>query len=76
MRVLLALCAAALTLTAAPPEELKGPDAVREKYTKYEFELPMRDGVKLFTSVYVPKDKTAGTHLHFRKTAHCQRAVE
>jgi putative CocE/NonD family hydrolase len=60
MRVLLALCAAALTLTAAPPEELKGPDAVREKYTKYEFEIPMRDGVKLFTSVYVPKDKAAG----------------
>ena len=62
MRVLLALCAAAFTLTAAPPEELKGPDAVREKYTKYEFEIPMRDGVKLFTSVYVPKDKAAGPY--------------
>lgn len=62
MRVLLALCAAALTLTATPAEELKGPDAVREKYTKYEFEIPMRDGVKLFTSVYVPKDKAAGPY--------------
>jgi uncharacterized protein len=36
------------------------PDApefdVKEHYTKYEFRIPMRDGVHLFTSVYVPKD--------------------
>ncbi|MBI2929714.1 MAG: CocE/NonD family hydrolase [Verrucomicrobia bacterium] len=25
-------------------------------YTKYEFQIPMRDGVKLFTAVYCPKD--------------------
>ncbi len=30
--------------------------AIREYYTKYEFRIPMRDGVKLFTAVYVPKD--------------------
>lgn len=30
--------------------------SLREHYTKYEFRIPMRDGVKLFTSVYVPKD--------------------
>jgi putative CocE/NonD family hydrolase len=29
---------------------------VRENYTKFEYKIPMRDGVKLFTSVYVPKD--------------------
>lgn len=29
---------------------------VKEHYTKYEYRIPMRDGVKLFTSVYVPKD--------------------
>lgn len=29
---------------------------VRAHYTKYEFLVPMRDGVKLFTSVYVPKE--------------------
>ncbi len=28
----------------------------RSHYTKYEFRIPMRDGVKLFTIVYVPKD--------------------
>jgi putative CocE/NonD family hydrolase len=29
---------------------------VREHYTKYEYSIRMRDGVHLFTSVYVPKD--------------------
>lgn len=31
---------------------------LREAYTKYEYRIPMRDGVKLFTAVYVPKDRT------------------
>src|SRR5689334_22398926 len=30
--------------------------AIRENYSKFEYRVPMRDGVKLFTSVYVPKD--------------------
>jgi putative CocE/NonD family hydrolase len=29
---------------------------IRENYTKFEYRIPMRDGVKLFTSAYVPKD--------------------
>jgi putative CocE/NonD family hydrolase len=36
----------------APPDE----DYVKAHYTKYEYRIPMRDGVKLFTSVYMPKD--------------------
>ncbi|MEY4189333.1 MAG: hypothetical protein RIR17_69, partial [Planctomycetota bacterium] len=31
-------------------------DHAKAGYTKYEFKIPMRDGKKLFTSVYVPKD--------------------
>ncbi len=31
--------------------------ALRESYTKYEYLIPMRDGARLFTSVYVPKDR-------------------
>jgi putative CocE/NonD family hydrolase len=31
-------------------------DYVKAHYTKYEYRIPMRDGKKLFTSVYVPKD--------------------
>ncbi|HET6201703.1 MAG TPA: CocE/NonD family hydrolase [Planctomycetota bacterium] len=34
----------------------QGADWVRANYTKHEYEIPMRDGVKLFTAVYVPKD--------------------
>ena len=30
----------------------------RENYTKRELYIPMRDGVKLFTAVYMPKDAT------------------
>src|ERR1700761_4227979 len=29
---------------------------IRSHYTKYEYRIPMRDGARLFTSVYVPKD--------------------
>jgi putative CocE/NonD family hydrolase len=31
---------------------------IKQHYEKLEVQIPMRDGVKLFTSVYVPKDKT------------------
>jgi uncharacterized protein len=31
-------------------------EKVRERYTKHEYRIPMRDGVHLFTAVYVPKD--------------------
>jgi len=36
------------------------PDAeyIKANYTKYEYQVPMRDGKKLFTSVYVPKDQS------------------
>src|SRR5579883_2392468 len=29
---------------------------IRENYSKFEYRIPARDGVKLFTSVYIPKD--------------------
>jgi uncharacterized protein len=51
----LALGAAALAVALAAGGET-GPDAVKARYTKHEYRIPMRDGVKLFTSVYVPQD--------------------
>ena len=30
--------------------------AVKARYNKLEVRIPMRDGVKLFTSIYVPRD--------------------
>ena len=32
---------------------------IRDNYGKFEYRIPMRDGVRLFTSVYIPKDTTA-----------------
>jgi len=29
---------------------------IRANYTKFEYRIPVRDGIKLFTSVYIPKD--------------------
>ncbi|NOT61117.1 MAG: CocE/NonD family hydrolase, partial [Acidobacteria bacterium] len=52
MLCLLALCVGmANAQTSAPVASV-----VRERYTKYEYLVPMRDGVRLFTQVYTPKD--------------------
>ena len=58
--VFLAACfLSTLPLAAQEPAEAKPPAFdVRAHYTKYEYRIPMRDGVRLFTSVYVPKDQS------------------
>ena len=43
---------AAAALVAQAKEDFD----VKANYTKYEYRIPMRDGVHLFTSIYVPKD--------------------
>jgi putative CocE/NonD family hydrolase len=54
------LCSAVLRIAWAQAplsaDAKKQLDYTRSHYTKYEFRIPMRDGVKLFTAVYVPKD--------------------
>src|SRR5258706_7237609 len=35
-----------------------------EHYTKFEYRIPMRDGVRLFTRVYVPKDEAQRSEEH------------
>ena len=53
------LAALALTLPLSLAQQPSGQNAsedfVRAHYTKYEYRIPMRDGVHLFTAVYVPK---------------------
>ncbi len=39
-----------------PASTATGAAFVRENYSKFEYRIPMRDGKKLFTSVYIPKD--------------------
>lgn len=46
----------------------QGVDFVKSHYTKFEYLIPMRDGVKLFTSVYVPKDTTQTYPIMFDRT--------
>lgn len=43
---------------ASPPPD----DFVRSHYTKYEYRIPVRDGKRLFTAVYVPKDSSGGPY--------------
>src|SRR6516165_3645752 len=52
-----------LVLTVAgraqdPRKDAPAEDYVKAHYTKYEYRIPMRDGKRLFTSVYVPKDSS------------------
>jgi uncharacterized protein len=44
--------------TLARSAYAQGRDYVASHYTKYEYRIPMRDGKKLFTAVYVPKDQS------------------
>jgi uncharacterized protein len=51
--VVIAILAPSVWIHADPdPPEFN----VKEHYTKYEYRIPMRDGKRLFTSVYAPKD--------------------
>ncbi len=48
-----------ITLIAlAPLAYPQGADYVKAHYTKYEYQIPMRDGKRLFTSAYLPKDQS------------------
>jgi putative CocE/NonD family hydrolase len=50
---------AAQTLTVAE---------IKERYTKYEYRIPMRDGKRLFTAVYVPKDQSKSWPIMLMRT--------
>jgi len=40
----------------------------RAHYTKYDYRIPMRDGIKLFTTVYVPKDSSQSYAILMQRT--------
>src|SRR5262245_19114582 len=41
---------------------------LREHYTKREYQIPMRDGIKLFAAVYSPKDDSQSYPLLLTRT--------
>lgn len=64
----------AIALAASPGAHAQpapaAPDTafVRQHYTKREYRIPMRDGTKLFTVLYVPRDAAPATHYPFLMT--------
>ncbi len=52
-----------------PSEETKRQiEYTRSHYTKYEYRIPMRDGVRLFTVVYAPKDRSVQYPIVMQRT--------
>lgn len=43
---------------------------MRERYEKFEYQIPMRDGIKLFTVVYMPKDKSKAYPVLMNRTCY------
>src|SRR5436190_3483969 len=48
----------------------QGVEYIKAHYTKYEYRIPMRDGKRLFTSVYVPKDDSQKYPIMLDRTPH------
>jgi len=51
----------------------QGLEHVKAHYTKYEYRIPMRDGKRLFTSVYVPKDDSQTYPILMKRTPYSAR---
>ncbi|MDE0433914.1 MAG: CocE/NonD family hydrolase [Bryobacterales bacterium] len=49
---------------------------IKANYTKYEYMIPMRDGMKLFTSVYAPKDDTQPYPIMLYRTPYSVRPYD
>ncbi|MEZ6058915.1 MAG: CocE/NonD family hydrolase [Planctomycetaceae bacterium] len=60
------LAAVFVLMPATVPAQ--GLDYVKSHYTKHEHLIPMRDGVRLFTAVYVPKDDSTTWPIMLRRT--------
>jgi len=57
------VAAAGLLVAGGAPDS-----ALRERYTKQEVEIPMRDGVTLFTSIYAPVDTSRDVPILLERT--------
>ena len=57
-----------ISVFAQQPQETELAKYIKENYTKREVMIPMRDGVKLFTSIYEPKNQTQKYPIMFDRT--------
>jgi putative CocE/NonD family hydrolase len=51
-------CLAAASLSVRGTAAAQNSDSVKAHYSKTEYQIPMRDGTRLFTVVYAPRDTT------------------
>jgi putative CocE/NonD family hydrolase len=56
MKYLLFFCCTILALQSCAQNNVAADSYIKDNYVKKEYHITMRDGVKLFTSVYIPKD--------------------
>ncbi len=66
--ILVALGSISSSADAQQAPAPEGPAWYAEHYVKREVMIPMRDGVKLFTSVFTPKDTTSEHPILLRRT--------
>ncbi|WP_266364990.1 CocE/NonD family hydrolase [Tellurirhabdus rosea] len=65
------LLAFLLLLLLLPACAQTSSQSVRDRYQKYEYQIPMRDGTKLFTIVYAPKDASPTNRYPFLMQRTC-----
>jgi putative CocE/NonD family hydrolase len=62
------LCVSLFLLFSSASAHAQGLEYVKANYTKYEHRIPMRDGKRLFTAVYVPKDQSQRWPILMKRT--------
>lgn len=73
LRRMASLCLWLGVLAGADAARGQGVEYVQANYTKYEYRIPMRDGKRLFTAVYVPKDASVKYPIMLSRTPYsCQ----
>ena len=53
---------------AAAQDQQSLPQYIRDNYTRHDFRIPMRDGIRLYTTVYTPKDTTQKYPILMKRT--------
>lgn len=73
MNSLRGLVVLAILLFAAEPAVAQGGFDLKQHYNKREVMIPMRDGVKLFTAIYTPKDMSTPRPILMIRTPYSAR---
>src|SRR6185503_14575183 len=59
---------AVFVLTIASASFSQGLEYIKGHYTKHEYTIPMRDGIRLFTAIYIPKDRSTTYPILLKRT--------